>query len=364
MAVGDPKQHPEFAGAVASVDTRDFWREVEESPRGQDYHYNRNAETYLLVGEAMGRAMVRLHGGKAEAIPKSDRETKVAAEISAASAKPVPTDEQKAASLAAIKPMILDGALATFLNDPRNQSSLQAALKGAKPAKMSPLLDDTLDQVVAYYRAAGIRDYDWKPFGGDWKNATWDYFGFDLPKDSGAAKGAVTYPAGLENWFSPDFDAKKAGWKSGVGPFGVEKDTIKYPEWYGSSKRTPPKTVCEKDVLLLRQSFDLPPLRDGYRYRVRVSGSVHANMGEGYAIYVNGKLLAESKAGVLAWRREGGRPRGGHVWADLRDAFKGGKATIAVGNFPTNDRSDDRFIPAGAPLSVWLEEMKIPPLGE
>lgn len=32
MAVGDPKQHPEFAGTVASVDTRDFWREVEESP--------------------------------------------------------------------------------------------------------------------------------------------------------------------------------------------------------------------------------------------------------------------------------------------------------------------------------------------
>ena len=76
MAVGDPKQHPEFAGSVASVDTRDFWREVEESPRGQDYHYNRNPETYLLVGEAMGRAMVRLLGGEAEEIPKSDREAK------------------------------------------------------------------------------------------------------------------------------------------------------------------------------------------------------------------------------------------------------------------------------------------------
>ena len=80
MAVGDPKQHPEFAGTVASVDTRDFWREVEESPRSQDYHYNRNAETYLLVGESMGRAMVRLQGGQAEAIPKSDREARVAAE--------------------------------------------------------------------------------------------------------------------------------------------------------------------------------------------------------------------------------------------------------------------------------------------
>ncbi|MDG2123594.1 MAG: sialate O-acetylesterase, partial [Verrucomicrobiales bacterium] len=48
MAVGDPEKHPEYAGNVASVDTRDFWREVDESPTNQDYHYNRNAETYLL----------------------------------------------------------------------------------------------------------------------------------------------------------------------------------------------------------------------------------------------------------------------------------------------------------------------------
>jgi hypothetical protein len=26
----------------------------------QGYHYNRNAETYLLVGDALGRAMVEL----------------------------------------------------------------------------------------------------------------------------------------------------------------------------------------------------------------------------------------------------------------------------------------------------------------
>jgi alpha-galactosidase len=64
MAVGDPKKHPEFAGTVASVDTRDFWREVDESPKSQDYHYNRNAETYLRVGEALGRAMAGLQERK------------------------------------------------------------------------------------------------------------------------------------------------------------------------------------------------------------------------------------------------------------------------------------------------------------
>ena len=147
MAVGDPKQHPEFAGTVASVDTRDFWREVEESPRGQDYHYNRNAETYMLVGEAMGRAMVRLQGGKAEAIPKSDREAQVAAEIAAAAAKPAPTEEQKAASLAAIKPMILDGALPAFLGDPRNKPLAAGGAQGDEAREgRRRLLDDILDE--------------------------------------------------------------------------------------------------------------------------------------------------------------------------------------------------------------------------
>ena len=83
MAVGDPQQHPEFGGTVSTVDTRDLWREVEESPKEQDYHYNRNAETYMLVGEALGRAMVRLQGGQAEVIPKSDREQLTAARVAA-----------------------------------------------------------------------------------------------------------------------------------------------------------------------------------------------------------------------------------------------------------------------------------------
>lgn len=60
MAVADPERHPELAGTVAVVDTRPFWRVADVSPKNQDYHYNRNAETYYLVGEALGRAMVRI----------------------------------------------------------------------------------------------------------------------------------------------------------------------------------------------------------------------------------------------------------------------------------------------------------------
>jgi len=53
-------EHPEFKGNVAFVGTRVFWRPREQSPTGQGYHWNSNAETYYLIGEAMGRAMKRL----------------------------------------------------------------------------------------------------------------------------------------------------------------------------------------------------------------------------------------------------------------------------------------------------------------
>jgi alpha-galactosidase len=53
-------QQKEFQGNVAFVGTRDFYRPKEESPSGQAYHWNNNAETYYLIGEAMGQAMLKL----------------------------------------------------------------------------------------------------------------------------------------------------------------------------------------------------------------------------------------------------------------------------------------------------------------
>lgn len=50
----------EFKGNVAFVGTRAFWRPQEESPSGQGYHWNTNAETYYLIGDAMGEAMKKL----------------------------------------------------------------------------------------------------------------------------------------------------------------------------------------------------------------------------------------------------------------------------------------------------------------
>jgi alpha-galactosidase len=52
--------HQEFKGSVAFVGTKAFWRPQTVSPSGQGYHWNTNAETYYLIGEAMGEAMQKL----------------------------------------------------------------------------------------------------------------------------------------------------------------------------------------------------------------------------------------------------------------------------------------------------------------
>jgi alpha-galactosidase len=47
-----------YSGNVAAVETRNFWRNADVSPADQDYHWNRNAESYFLIGKYMGDAMI------------------------------------------------------------------------------------------------------------------------------------------------------------------------------------------------------------------------------------------------------------------------------------------------------------------
>jgi alpha-galactosidase len=55
-----PAKSREFRDNVFCVKTESFFRPAEESPSNQGYHWNGNAETYYLIGEAMGKAMVDL----------------------------------------------------------------------------------------------------------------------------------------------------------------------------------------------------------------------------------------------------------------------------------------------------------------
>ena len=50
----------EFQGNVAFVGTKAFFRKKEDSPSGQAFHWNTNAETYCLIGEGLAKALIDL----------------------------------------------------------------------------------------------------------------------------------------------------------------------------------------------------------------------------------------------------------------------------------------------------------------
>jgi len=69
------EHYEEFKGNVKYVETRGFFRDGDVSPRPIRYHWCCNAESYYLIGDAMGKAMVELLGGpKAPANPTGPSE--------------------------------------------------------------------------------------------------------------------------------------------------------------------------------------------------------------------------------------------------------------------------------------------------
>ena len=118
------------------------------------------------------------------------------------------------------------------------------------------------------------------------------------------------------------------------------------------------RTFWENEVLLMRGTFKLRELKEDHRYRLVVGGLSHVNNGDGFRIYVNGKLLKERNRGV--GRREGDQPICYYIdkawWPD----FQGGEVTIAATSFL---RIHLRSKVKGNHFSVWLQEMKVPPLG-
>ena len=64
MAVADPAKHPEFAGTVATVDTRPFDYGINSPSPPNGYHWNFNGESYFHIGESMGLAMMNLLDSK------------------------------------------------------------------------------------------------------------------------------------------------------------------------------------------------------------------------------------------------------------------------------------------------------------
>ena len=62
---------PEFKSSSKYVETRGFFRDGSVSPRPIRYHWCCNAETYWLIGQGMGKAMIELLGGLETPSPKT-----------------------------------------------------------------------------------------------------------------------------------------------------------------------------------------------------------------------------------------------------------------------------------------------------
>ena len=409
MAVSDPKQHPEFAGTVASVDTRSYWRSPGDSPTGTGYHYNHNAETYVLTGDSLGREMVKLLGGRPEKMvlpPPPEKHPDVDLIYSDAitnrlsEAGKAPTPEQRRKMGTALRPILLEHMVPNFIAAafapgarPPSDPVYFSIFKISSPYRLADLMsgkpidwssrrapgsaDGQFESLLRHYQAAGLDEYGWKLFGPDTREAEWWYYSFDPPEKHPAEKSAryrkITFPKGMENWYAADFDPAAAGWKKGGAPFGqsggklaprpkLKPERPKCYMDYRCNCDTMPNTLWEKEVLLMRRTFDIPPIKDGHLYRVILAGAGCDRSGEGFAVYVNGKLLVRKNDGF--YKTPG--VRGAYVMNDILPEFKKGKVEIAVINFLrfTHMRSGTQYlgkpVPPNGQVTVLLEEAKIP----
>jgi hypothetical protein len=227
---------------------------------------------------------------------------------------------------------------------------------------------NSIDGLVSLYQKVGVHDYDWQPFGPDLRNSEWQYHSFDPAEKQAYDKSPwryrpVTYPKDLANWFAPDFDPARAGWKKGLPPFGQFEGKL-----IANGDRNPwkeiPRTLWEHEVILLRGTFEFPPLKPGHIYRLRVQTGQGVGAGDGFQVFINGLPLVENKFGL--GRREGDNIRGGWITPEFAEQLGKGPVTIAATSFL---RYGDRAIVQMPPvpqgiISLWLEERKLPPLDD
>jgi hypothetical protein len=220
--------------------------------------------------------------------------------------------------------------------------------------------------LAGLYKRIGYNEFGWRDFGPAPTDMKWHYFSFDPPEalawDSGKTRyRTITFPKGTEDFHKPTFDPAAAGWKSGRAPFGAINGKLETKQ--GSCPLDfcrhgePMKTLWEKEVLLLKGRFQFPALKEGHRYRLLIGGMSHVSAGEGFRLYVNGKLFHEQKRAVD--RREGAKPIGSHIHRDWWADFNGGETELSFVSFMGGKPGwQNRH------LMIWIQEMKLPPVGE
>lgn len=278
----------------------------------------------------------------------------------------------------AITPIITEELIPEFVG--RNRAKLNQFAAAEVQASHAGGSRDALDGLVALYDRAGEKKFEWHMFM-DLRNAEWSYHSFDpmsaeaIPFDQLITRyRPVTPPDGMENWPSTEFQSLDLGWQRGKSPFGQYMGKLPTgpihkcgagctgPGCYGA---TPVNTLWEKEILLMRGTFKVPPIKAGHRYRLRVNDGNHVGSGGGHVIYINGKQLIEMK--TCNGRGSGGLPKGAYITNEFLEELRSGEVCIAAMTFLRyNDKykvKPDSRVPQGK-FSLHLEEQKLPPMGD
>lgn len=269
----------------------------------------------------------------------------------------------------ALEPIVVDYLIPKYIGyaDYRGSNAEYLLAEAASEPVEKNYRGPKMDGLISLYNRVGVDDYNWHDFGPDLTEIKWRYHSFDPPEEKiwepGWRYRKVTYPDGMENWTKQDFDAKAAGWREGYAPFGQVDGKL----GVGREGCTAPfcrcgeqmKTLWEKEVLLIQTKTKFPPFKEGRRYRLLVGGMSHVNGGDGFEVYVNGKLMLKRTSGV--GKRQGGQPICYYIdkpwWPDFEN-----EVTIAATGFlpiPGGRRSPGY---KKNHFSIWLQEMKVPPI--
>jgi len=101
----------------------------------------------------------------------------------------------------------------------------------------------------------------------------------------------VTFPNRLENWYQPDFNPAKNGWKKYTDHIGKDR-----PDGYHRPANWTTQDMKQAgEILLTQKSFELKNL-DYAMFRIS------AFTRQGYRIYLNGNLIVESKNRSKTWQ--------------------------------------------------------------
>ncbi len=268
----------------------------------------------------------------------------------------------------AFEPIIRDQVIWRYVGE--HLRALEREIRSREP-------DRAVAGLVNLYRRVGTAEYDWRLWGPARDTIAWQYFSYDPREERLWERGGeyggryrpVSWPEGAEGWMRPGFDARRAGWRTGLAPFAHNDGKLApvgscVGDHHFCGCGNPPNTFWENEVLLMRTELELPAMRDGFAYRFLVGGRSHVGSGEGTDVWINGtrregrRREDPSLRGV--GRRVGGQPWGFVINDEFRKNFTGGSVTLAATGFlPIHRSGVKRNYQA-----FWFETMRLPALGE